>query len=127
MYRQNQVSKKVIENHQEIDSKQGSEAFKALCHYFEVTNNGGYWPGKHEGNTYELVSNLNDLDMTKDEQLCIDILKKHNKISMSKVLKQVALWNPDKQTQELGVEHGWSKNAMLGELWLCYRGQITTN
>ena len=123
------LSKYAVQNHEAIESKKGSDAFKALCHYWEVVNNAGYVPDKYDGDKYNLLNELNGLEMTKDEQLCVEMLKA--RITIEEMLKRVQTWsehnNEGACTHEDMIKCGlgsWSKDMMLGQLWELYRGVI---
>lgn len=123
------VSKYAIQNHEEIERKGGSEAFKLLCHYWEVVNNNGYLPDKYNGDKLTLLNKLDGLQMTKDEELCVEMLKA--RITVEGMLKRVQVWSEHKNdgacTHEDMIKCGlglWSKDEMLGQLWELYRGVI---
>jgi len=131
------LSPVAIENHETIETWKGSHAFKLLSHHFEVVNNGGFVSGKYEGDKDVLFKNLEGLDMSEDEKLCIEMLKNDN-ISMTCMLDKLQVWKTPKndccctpklsshdEMEEYGLIRRWSKDIMLGQLWELYVGNIT--
>lgn len=115
---------KAVQNHKQIDKLKVSECCKALLHYFEVINNNGKTK-KYTGNVSKLLKQIIYLEKSQDEQVCYNILKVIDVITMTQLVNFVNSWDIKKQgyvsqRKMISYNDNWSKNIMLGHLWILY-------
>lgn len=132
-YRTNVLQQQVyydtaIRNHDIIDNSDATLCCKSLQHYFEVINNNGK-TRQYTDNLPKLLKYIQFLQKSRDEQLCYNILKTIDIITMSELLESVAIWDinhPDyiTQLQLVSRADNWPKNIMLGQLWILYCKKI---
>lgn len=128
LYKKQSEYNLAVANHDRINISDATPCAKALYHYFEVTNNHGKTK-QYTDNLTKLFKEIQYLYKSPDEQLCYNILKIINVITMDELLQSVAIWNVDhpsyiSQSQMISRADDWPKIIMLGQLWLLYQKKI---